>query len=84
MEISDFGLIEGVLGKTPSYLAVNVSFRVAREKIQNYIFDMYIFNSFYLLHLYNPSFLICLSFNMASFRDQTKLGPRPDRSLLGV
>ena len=84
MEISDFGLIEGVLGKTPSYLAVNVSFRVAREKIKNYIFDMYIFNSFYLLHLYNPSFLICLCFNMASFRDQTKLGPRPDRSLLGV
>ena len=29
----DFGLIQGVLGKTPSYLAVKVSFRVAREKI---------------------------------------------------
>ena len=84
MEISDFGLIEGVLGKTPSYFAVKVSFRVAREKILKYIFDMYIFNSFYLLHSYNPSFLICLCFNMVSFRGQKKLGPRPDRSLLGV
>ena len=44
---------------------------------------MYIFNSFYLLHSYNPSFLICLCFNMVSFRDQKKLGPRPDRSPLG-
>ena len=37
---------------------------------------MYIFNSFYLVHSYNPSFLICLCFNVASFRD---LGatPRP-------
>ena len=26
-------LTKGVLGKTPSYLAVKVSFRVAREKI---------------------------------------------------
>ena len=33
----------GVLGKTPSYLAVKVSFRVAREKIYKYIFDMYFF-----------------------------------------
>ena len=41
---------------------------------------MYIFNSFYLLHSYNPSFLICLCFNMVSFSDQKKLGPRPDRS----
>ena len=31
--ISAFGLTQGVLGKTPSYLAVKVSFRVAREKI---------------------------------------------------
>ena len=44
---------------------------------------MYIFNSFYLLHSYNPSFFICLCFNMVSFRDQKKLGPRPDRSPLG-
>ena len=28
-----FGLTLGFLGKTPSYLAVKVSFRVAREKI---------------------------------------------------
>ena len=28
-----FGLTEGVLGKTPSYLAMKVSFRVEREKI---------------------------------------------------
>ena len=33
---------------------------------------MYIFNLFHLLHSYNPSFLICLCFNMASFRDQRK------------
>ena len=45
---------------------------------------MYIFNAFYLLHSYNPSFLICLCFNMVSFRGQKKLGPRPDRSPLGV
>ena len=44
------------------------------------IFDMCIFNSIYLLHSYNPSFLICLCFNMVS----KKLGPRPDRSPLGV
>ena len=48
------------------------------------IFDMCIFNSIYLLHSYNPSFLICLCFNMVSFRGQKKLGPRPDRSPLGV
>ena len=41
------------------------------------------FNSFYLLYSYNPSFLICLCFHMVSFRDQNKLGPRPDRSPLG-
>ena len=41
---------------------------------------MYIFNSFYLLHSYNPSFLICLCFNMVSFRGQKKLGPHPDLS----
>ena len=46
---------------------------------------MYIFNSFYLLHSYNPSFLICLCFNMASFRDQKKKAwERRDRSPLGV
>ena len=31
--ISDFGLAQGVLGKTLLYLAVKVSFRVAIEKI---------------------------------------------------
>ena len=45
---------------------------------------MYIFNSFYLIHSYNPSIPICLCFNMVSFRGQKKLGPRPDRSPLGV
>ena len=35
-----------------------------------------IFNSFYLLHSYNPSILICLCFNMVSFRGQKNLGPR--------
>ena len=39
---------------------------------------------FYLLHSYNPSFLICLCFNIVSFRGQKKLGPCPDRSPLGV
>ena len=29
---------QGVLGKTPSYLAVKVLFRVAREKIYKYIY----------------------------------------------
>ena len=44
---------------------------------------MYIFNLFYLLHSYNPRFLICLCFNMVSFSGKKKLGPRPDRSPLG-
>ena len=35
---------------------------------------MYIFNLFYLPHSYNPSFLICLCFNMVSFRGQKSLG----------
>ena len=34
---------------------------------------MYIFNAFYLLHSYNPSFFICLCFNMVSFNGQKKL-----------
>ena len=33
---------------------------------------MYIFNLFYLLHSYNPSFLICLCFNMVSIRGKKK------------
>ena len=45
---------------------------------------MNIFNAFYLLHSYNPSFLICLCFNMVSFRGKKKLGLRPDRSPLRV
>ena len=53
-------------------------------QIQTDIFHMYIFNSLYLLLSYNPSFLICLCLNMVSFRGQKKLGPRPDRSPLGV
>ena len=35
---------------------------------------MYIFNAFYLLHAYSPSFLTCLCFNMVSFRGQKSLG----------
>ena len=35
---------------------------------------MYIFNLFYLPHSYNPCFLICLRFNMVSFRGQKSLG----------
>ena len=35
---------------------------------------MYIFNSFYLLHSYNPSFLICLCFNMAFLGIKKSLG----------
>ena len=55
-----------------------------RKNIKIYIFDMYIFNSFYLCHSCNSSFLICLCFNMVSFRGRKKFGPRPDRSPLGV
>ena len=55
-----------------------------QKNIEIYLFVMYIFNSFYLLHSYNPSFLICLCFNMVSFRGKKKLGPHPDRSPLGV
>ena len=35
--MSNFGLAKGVLGKMPSCLAMKVSFRVARAKIQKYI-----------------------------------------------
>ena len=33
---------------------------------------------------YKYIYIYCLCFNMASFRGQKKLGPRPDRSPLGV
>ena len=36
--VFEAGLTSGVLRKTPSYLAVKVSFRVAREKIQKYLY----------------------------------------------
>ena len=39
--ISDFSLALGVLGKTPLYLAVKVSFRIALEEIsKNCIFSI--------------------------------------------
>ena len=38
---------------------------------------MYIFNAFYLLQSYNPSFLICLCFNMVSFSGQKKAWATP-------
>ena len=47
MQISDFGLTWGVLGKTPLYLAI----KVVRRNIKIYIF----FNSFCLLHSCNQS-----------------------------
>ena len=47
--------------------------REGQAKKYKNIFDMYIFNSFYLLHSYNPSFLICLCFNMVPFRGQKSL-----------
>ena len=53
--------------KRHHYLAVKVSFRVEREKIWKYIFDMDIFNTFYLLHSYNPSFLNSSSFKFSSY-----------------
>ena len=43
---------------------------------------MYIFNSFYLLHSYNQSSLICLCFNMVSFRGKKKL--RLDHAQIGL
>ena len=45
-------LLWGVLGKTPLYLAVKVSFSVALEEILK---KLYILNSFYLLDLCNQS-----------------------------
>ena len=38
---------------------------------------MYIFNAFSLLQSYNPSFLICLCFNMVSFRGKKKAWATP-------
>ena len=38
---------------------------------------MYIFNLFYSLPSYNPSFLICLCFNMVPFRGQKKAWAMP-------
>ena len=46
------GLAYDVLGKTPLYLAVKVSFRVALEEILK---KLYIFNSSYLLDSGNQS-----------------------------
>ena len=38
---SDFGLAKGVLGKTPLYLAIMLSFRVALEELlKNYLFNI--------------------------------------------
>ena len=42
---------------------------------------MYIFNSFYLLHSYNPSVCV-LTWPLLGVKK--KLGPRPDWSPLGV
>ena len=57
--------------------------REGQAKKYKNIFDMYIFNSFYLLHSYNPSFLICLCFNMVSFRGQKSLAHAQIGLLLG-
>ena len=45
-----------------------------RKKRKNIYLIMYIFNAFYLPQSYNPSFLICLCFDMVSFRGQKSLG----------
>ena len=44
-----------------------------------YLICIFIIRFIHSIHI-NPSFLICLCFNMVSFRGQKKLGPRPDRS----
>ena len=46
--------------------------------------NIYLICIFLMGHSYNPSFLMCLCFNMVSFRGKKKLGPRPDRSPLGL
>ena len=46
--------------------------------------NIYLICIFLMCHSYNPSFLMCLCFNMVSYRGKKKLGPRPDRSPLGL
>ena len=72
--------------KTPLYLAVKVSFRVAREK-HNWRFMTMLLKTTYgqkysmiMSSLKVTVFFICLCFNMVSLRGRKKLGPRPDRS----
>ena len=73
LSISDFGLTWGVLGKTPLYLAINVSFRVAREEtLQNYSFSICFISSIHVIRVLN-----------GLFRGQKKDGPCPDWSPLG-
>ena len=57
LSISDFGLTWGVLGKTPLYLAINVSFRVAREEtLQNYSFSICFISSIHVIRVLNGLF----------------------------
>ena len=80
------------------FIRIQSFFFVSCSLLQKLIFDIYIFNSFSLLHSKNPSFILhqylkktslstvlqeC-SNNMVSDRGQKKPGPRPDRSPLGV
>ena len=57
LSISDFGLTWGVLGKTPLYLAINVSFRVARgETLKNYSFSICFISSIHVIRILNGLF----------------------------
>ena len=53
--------IKGVLGKTPSYLAVKVSFRVAREKIKNiYLICVFLIRFVYSIHIIQVFSFVCV------------------------
>ena len=66
-------LTEGFLSKTPLYLAMKVSFRVAREQILKILYFQFVLFTRFMKS----------KFKMVSLRGQKEVGPRPDWSPLG-
>ena len=90
-------LLERIYGRFPSVRGVNFGFWshlgctgqnaiiFSREGLHVKKYEnIYLICIFLMGHSYNPSFLMCLCFNMVFFRGKKKLGPRPDRSPLGL
>ena len=72
------------MGKTPSYLAEKVSFRVAREKYKNiYLICIFLIRFISSIHVIQV-FLFVFVLTWSLLGVKKKLGPRPYRSPLGV